>query len=75
MATSDGAPSTKAVMQSLLAFSSMHRFESQSQTTKLKLAAVRSLYTSLGNGMDRQEALQHVAAGMLLSILEVLTYP
>ncbi|KAH8647958.1 fungal-specific transcription factor domain-containing protein [Xylariales sp. PMI_506] len=70
MATSNGAPSTIAVMKSLLAFSSMHRFGPHIETTKFKLAAIRSLSTSLSHSMEKYEAMQHIAAGMLLCLLE-----
>lgn len=61
-----------AVLQALLAFSSLHRYGSQSQALELKIAALRSL----GNGLAAQSlcataTMQHIAAGMLLCSFEV----
>ena len=61
-----------AVLQALLAFSSLHRYGLQSQALELKIAALGSL----GNGLAAQSlcataTMQHIAAGMLLCSFEV----
>jgi hypothetical protein len=73
MSLSDGSLTTKAVMQSMLAVSSLHRFEPRPQAINLKLFALRTLAESLVAGIDTREALQHIAAGMLLCTFEVTT--
>jgi hypothetical protein len=73
MALSDGSPTTNAVMQSMLAVSSLHRFGPRSQAINLKQSALRTLAESLVTGIDTKEALQHMAAGMLLCTFEVMT--
>jgi hypothetical protein len=71
MALSDGSLTTKAVMQSMLAVSSLHRFGPRPQATNLKLSALRTLAGSLATGISARGALQHIAAGMLLCTFEV----
>jgi hypothetical protein len=71
MSLSDGSLATKAVMQSMLAVSSLHRFGPRPQAINLKLSALRSLAESLMTGIDTKGALQHIAAGMLLCTFEV----
>lgn len=71
MALSDGSRTTKAVMQCILAISSLHRFGPRPQAINLKLSALRTLAASLAAGIDTKEALQHIAAGMLLCTFEV----
>jgi len=73
MALSDGSPTTKAVMQSMLAVSSLHRFGPRSQAINLKVSALRTLAESLVTGIDTKGAFQHIAAGMLLCTFEVTT--
>ena len=57
-----------AVLQALLAFSSLHRYGLQSQALELKIAALGSLAKGLGAQTTMQ---QHIAAGMLLCSFEV----
>jgi hypothetical protein len=74
MSLSDGSLAGMAVMQSLLAVSSLHRFGPQAQAISLKLSALRTLAESLKTGIDIKGALQHIAAGMLLCTFEVTTH-
>ena len=73
MALSDSSLTAKAVMQSVLAVSSLHRFGPGSQAINLKESALRTLAESLASGIDTKVALQHIAAGMLLCTFEVTT--
>jgi hypothetical protein len=74
MSLSDGSLASKAVMQSMLAVSSLHRFGPRSQAINLKQSALRTLAESLATGIDTKGALQHIAAGMLLCTFEVTTH-
>ena len=71
MALTDGSPGSKAVMQSILALSSLHRFGPRPQAINLKSSALQTLAATLATGIDTKVALQHVAAGMLLCMFEV----
>jgi hypothetical protein len=73
MSLSDGSLTTKAVLQSMFAVSSLHRFGFQPQAINLKLSALRTLAGSLVMGIDTKGALQHIAAGLLLCTFEVTT--
>ncbi|SPO03144.1 uncharacterized protein DNG_05826 [Cephalotrichum gorgonifer] len=64
--------STAALLQALLAFSSLHRYGVQSQAVELKIAALRSLAeASAAPSLDVKETMQHIGAGMLLCSYEV----
>lgn len=65
--------SAAAVLQSLLALSSLHRYGVQSQAMKLKIASLKAL-AAAANSQSRlgiTEVVQHIAAGMLLCSFEV----
>lgn len=70
--TSDTTSST-ALLQSLLALSSLHRHDVHLQAAELKIAALKSLGAVMGSDIGTKEAIQHVAAGMLLCSFEVKT--
>ncbi|OIW26875.1 hypothetical protein CONLIGDRAFT_620932 [Coniochaeta ligniaria NRRL 30616] len=61
-----------AVLQALLAFSSLHRHGVHPQAVELKIAAIKTLSSASVSHMNATEATQHVAAGMLLSSFEIL---
>ncbi|KAH6639954.1 tRNA synthetases class I-domain-containing protein [Truncatella angustata] len=64
--------SAAAVLQAVLAFSSLHRYGLQSQAIELKIAALRSLAEgSVAPTLDAKETIQHTATGMLLCSFEV----
>ena len=64
--------SAAAVLQALLAFSSLHRFGLQPQAVELKIAALRSLAKgSAAASLGAKETIQHIATGMLLCSFEV----
>lgn len=71
MAMSNDSPSGKAVLQSLLALSSLHRYGIQPQAANLRISALGALATAARGVIGVNEAKQHVAAGMLLYSLEV----
>lgn len=71
LALLDTTPSSKCVLQSILALASLHRNGYQYQTMHLKLTAVTLLKSSSTYGVDDAEAVRHVAAGMILTTLEV----
>ena len=61
-----------AVLQALLAFSSLHRYGLQSQALELKTAALGSLAkASTAPSLGAEATLQHTATGMLLCSFEV----
>lgn len=73
MSLSDDSHSTRAVLKSVLAFSSLHRNGVQSQAAELKISALGALGAAAQtSGFGTREATQHVAAGMLLYSFEVL---
>jgi len=70
VALSEGAASA-AVLQSLLALSSLHRHGLQSRAARLKLSALSALAASAKAGVNAYEAIFHIAALMLLCCFEV----
>ncbi|KAJ5817935.1 hypothetical protein N7447_007943 [Penicillium robsamsonii] len=71
MALINNAPSTAAVLRSLLALSSLHRSGLQSQAAELKIAALKALGVASNCEIGTMETMQHVAAGMLLCSYEI----
>ena len=71
MALTGDTPSTAAVRNSLLALSSLHRYGVQEQAFKFKISSLRALATTSMSDLTDVEAIQHVAAGMLLCSFEV----
>ncbi|CAH0056364.1 unnamed protein product, partial [Clonostachys solani] len=71
LALLDTTPSAKCVLWSILALASLHRNGYQYQTMHLKLTAVTLLKSSSTYGVDDAEAVRHVAAGMILTTLEI----
>jgi len=64
--------SAAAVLQALLAFSSLHRYGLQSQAVELKTAALGSLAEgSFAPSLSAKDTIQHIATGMLLCSFEV----
>lgn len=75
MAILDDSASSGAVLNSLLAWAAFIKYENAKQATEYVGAALSSLRISLKNGIRRQEALQHVLAGILICSLEVGSFP
>ncbi|CAJ2507810.1 Uu.00g089960.m01.CDS01 [Anthostomella pinea] len=65
------APLSEAVLQSLLALSSLHRHGLQSHAARAKLSALSALATSARSGVGAHEVSPHVAALMLLCCFEI----
>ncbi|KAK7994580.1 hypothetical protein PG991_016168 [Apiospora marii] len=66
----DGTSFGVAVQQSLLAFSSTHRHGVHTRAAEHKIAALKALADISGCDIGPVEAVQHVAAGMLLCSYE-----
>ncbi|KAL2752600.1 hypothetical protein ACRALDRAFT_2113249 [Sodiomyces alcalophilus JCM 7366] len=72
IALTGNTASSRAALQSLLALSALHRrHDVHSQAVELKIAALKSLAAGMGNQIGTREAIQHVAAGMLLCSFEI----
>jgi hypothetical protein len=64
--------SSTAVLHSLLALSSLHRYGVQSQAIELKISGINALAkASRSDRIVIGEAIQHIAAGMLLCSFEI----
>lgn len=72
-ALANNSNSTTALLQSLLALSSLHRNGVQSQAIELKISSLKALAAASNseNSLDTTEVIQHIAAGMLLLSFEV----
>lgn len=71
LALASNTVSATAVLQSLLALSSLHRYGVQTQAAELKISALKSLAAASATQIGTVEAIQHVCAGMLLCSFEV----
>ncbi|KAL3471255.1 fungal-specific transcription factor domain-containing protein [Aspergillus californicus] len=68
---SSPSSSATAVYRALLGFSSLHRYGVQSQAFEFKVSALNALAAASGREIGATEAIQHVAAGMLLCSFEI----
>jgi hypothetical protein len=71
VALSNDAPPSAAVLKSLLAFSSLHRYGFHSQAAQLKESALSALAVAAKAGVSANDVIPHLAAGMLLCCFEV----
>lgn len=71
LALSDSSPASMAVLQSALALSSFHRNGPKADVYRLKARALRILITSCIPSIEEPMIVQHIAASMILSHLEV----
>ncbi|KAI1157044.1 fungal-specific transcription factor domain-containing protein [Nemania diffusa] len=71
LALLDDSISSRAVWLSLLAFSATHRHHVYVQSVEYKIAAIEALAALPTNEISTKEAMQHIAAGMLLCSLEI----
>jgi hypothetical protein len=71
LALSDDTPSSKAVLRSILALSSLHRHGLQLKAVELKVSSLNALAIASKSKLSIKEVIQHVAAGMLLCSFEV----
>lgn len=74
IALSGSTPSVVAVQRAMLALSYLCRYGAGLQAEQLKLSALRALIASAAMGMSSENAVQHVAAGMILCLFEVYHY-
>lgn len=73
VALASNTAASTALFRSLLALSSLHRHDDNPQALEFKISALKALTATAGNDMDTTEAIQHVAANMLLCSFEVGT--
>jgi hypothetical protein len=71
MALSETTLSANAVLLSLLALSSYHRGGVLEYASHMKDAALRALIAAADPEMDSNAAIRHVAAGLILCLVEV----
>ncbi|CVL11736.1 uncharacterized protein FPRN_14888 [Fusarium proliferatum] len=71
IALSDFSPSSTAVLKSALALASFHRANSPQTTAQYKVAALRKLSESTQGRISVIDSACHIAAGMILSTLEI----
>ncbi|KAI5854500.1 hypothetical protein GGS23DRAFT_590628 [Durotheca rogersii] len=71
IALASNTPSATAVLHSLLALASLHRHGVQAQAVELKISALKALSSVSADQIGTMEAIQHVAAGMLLCSFEI----
>ena len=72
-ARSNSSDSATAVLRSLLALASLHRYGIQSQAMGLKISSLNALAAASDSksSLGVMEVIQHVATGMLLCSFEV----
>lgn len=73
VALASNTKSANTVLQSLLALSALRGQKIHAQAVELKISAIRALTAATGSEIGTTEAIQHVAAGMLLCSFEVST--
>ncbi|KAL5386639.1 hypothetical protein DPSP01_004003 [Paraphaeosphaeria sporulosa] len=74
IALASNTSSAKAVRECILAYSALHRHGIHPQAVESKIAGLNALKVASftePNGIDNLEAIQHVAAGMLLLSFEI----
>ncbi|KAK2668247.1 Short-chain dehydrogenase/reductase SDR [Fusarium oxysporum f. sp. vasinfectum] len=71
IALSDLSPSSTAVLKSALALASFHRENPLQATAQYKVAALRKLAESTQGRISVTDSACHIAAGMILSTLEI----
>ena len=70
MAFSRPSAAATAVLRSILALSSLHRHGYQPQAVRYRGSAVLAMRESVYQGIDGHDAVQHIAAGMMLGCYE-----
>ncbi|KAI0856237.1 fungal-specific transcription factor domain-containing protein [Xylaria cubensis] len=71
IAVSSSTESATAVLRSILAFASLHRYGMQSEALKLKVSALEALGASGSPYINKSIVVHHVATAMLLYSFEV----
>ena len=64
-------PTATAVLNALLALSSLHRYGVTDKAIELKIASLKALASASTDGLTIVEVMQHVVSGMLLCSFEV----
>jgi hypothetical protein len=72
-ALSNRSQASRALYHSVLALASYHRGDGMLEVDRSKRAAIRDLYTHTDMTID--DGVDHIAANMLLCVLEVLVVP
>ncbi|KAH8901627.1 hypothetical protein GQ53DRAFT_674862 [Thozetella sp. PMI_491] len=71
IALADNTESAKAMIQSMLALSSLHGHGLSNQAAELKISALNKLGAASSSSLSKAEAMQHVATNMLLCSYEI----
>ncbi|EEP76440.1 predicted protein [Uncinocarpus reesii 1704] len=71
MALTRTSPSATAIWQAMLGLSSLHRYGLQGQAIEFKISAIEALAAASNSAIGTAEAIQHVAAAMLLCSFEI----
>ncbi|KAK5655541.1 hypothetical protein OQA88_5472 [Cercophora sp. LCS_1] len=72
IAVDGDSTSSQVVFRSIIAFAALHRHQVHTQAVQLKISALKTLGTaSTSDAIGTAEAIQHIAAGMLLLSLEI----
>jgi hypothetical protein len=75
MALSERSKASRAVLLSLIAFASRHRGNDRAYAARAKNAAIDALISATGAEMDTDTGIEHIAAGLTLSLVEVSNQP
>jgi hypothetical protein len=74
MVLSYNSTSTTALLHSLLAVAELHRHGLEAKALSHQGKALSALRLSLNKGLSAADACQHLAAGMLLGVYEVVSH-
>ena len=71
LAVSAATDSSAAVLQAMMAVASTYRYGVKAEAFRFQGKAIQALQSSLSKSMGYMERIQHIAANLLLSVLEV----
>ena len=71
MALSKRTQASRAVLHSILALASYHRGNNHAFAAQMKCSALQALLDAIGPEIDASAAIEHIAAGIILCIVEV----
>lgn len=71
IALSNRSQSSRAVLNSILALASYHRGDNIAFAAQMKHSALRALLDAIDPNMDGCAAIEHIAAGIILCVVEV----
>ncbi|TKW51987.1 hypothetical protein CTA1_11032 [Colletotrichum tanaceti] len=75
LASLDSSAASVALQRALMASASQYRYGPGLRAEELKLSAIHALSASAAGGIQSQSAVQHVAAGMVICMLETQKSP